>query len=334
MRNEGLVSIIIPVFNVRPYLVEALDSVIHQSYSNLEIIIIDDGSTDGSGSVCDEYAQKDKRIHLIHQENKGLSNARNVGLDIMTGDVVAFLDSDDAYHFDYVETMLSAMTKEQADIVSCRYTEHCTTEDMNLGNQKYIKPHYKPGIYKKISALIALADDIIDHHIWDKLYKKSVWKEYRFPDGHVYEDSDAIFCLVNNVDKICAIDEPLYMYRVRPGSITETSSRKNVEDWISACLSLEKKISINIPDIFSTEQLTRRRQLRINGMIVSYARLSELEDEHNFCGYLREQIIQDTKKYGVKGIRPRIGYYTICLCPCILGKMYQGYSCFRRFMCR
>lgn len=81
MRNERLVSIIIPVFNVRPFLVEALDSVIHQTYRNLEIIIIDDGSTDGSGEVCDEYAQKDKRVQVIHQENKGLSNSRNVGLE-------------------------------------------------------------------------------------------------------------------------------------------------------------------------------------------------------------------------------------------------------------
>ena len=94
--NE-LVSVIIPVFNVRPYLEEALDSVIHQSYENLEIIIINDGSNDGSGEICDEYAVKDKRIRVIHQENRGLSAARNAGLDCMTGDYVAFLDPDDAY---------------------------------------------------------------------------------------------------------------------------------------------------------------------------------------------------------------------------------------------
>lgn len=335
MRNEeGLVSIIVPVFNVHSYLVEALDSVIHQTYTNLEIIIIDDGSTDGSGEVCDEYARKDKRIHVIHQENKGLSSARNAGLEIMTGDVVAFLDSDDAYHFDYVETMLSAMIREQADIVSCKYTEHYTTEEMSLGNQEGIKPHFKPGIYNKVSSLRALADDIIDHHIWDKVYKRQLWDGYRFRDGHVYEDSDAIFHVVNNAVRICTIIEPLYMYRVRPGSITETSSQRNVEDWMLACLRLERIISKNIPDIFSCDQLTRRRQLRINGMIVNYARLSELEEERNFCEFLRTQIIQDIKKYGVNGIRTRIGYLIICFCPRILGKMYQGYSCFRRFSCR
>ena len=330
MRNEELVSIIIPVFNVRPYLAEALDSVIHQTYRNLEIIIIDDGSTDGSGGVCDEYAQKDRRVQVIHQENKGLSNARNIGLEISTGDVVAFLDSDDAYHLDYVATMLSAMIKEKADIVSCRYTEHCTIKAMNPGNQKGIKPNFRPGIYSTVSALQALADDMIDHHIWDKLYKRQVWEEFKFPDGHVYEDSDAIFHVVNNAVKVCAVDEPLYMYRVRPGSISETSSKRNVEDWMLACLRLEKTISNNTPDVFSYDQLTRRRQLRIKGMIVNYARLSELKDEISFCDDLRTQIIRDVKKYGVKGIRTRVGYLIICLFPCILGKMYQVYSYFHR----
>ena len=94
MGNNELVSVIIPVYNVQPYLREALDSVIHQTYSNLEIIIIDDGSTDGSGRICDEYAEQDQRIKVIHQENKGLSSTRNAGLDRMTGEIVAFLDSD------------------------------------------------------------------------------------------------------------------------------------------------------------------------------------------------------------------------------------------------
>ena len=111
MVKGGIVSIIIPVYNVAPYLVEALDSVVHQSYGNLEIIIIDDGSTDGSAEICDDYARRDRRIRLIHQENKGIGAARNVGLDIMNGEAVAFLDSDDAYDPDFIEAMVSAMAR-------------------------------------------------------------------------------------------------------------------------------------------------------------------------------------------------------------------------------
>ena len=100
--DNSLVSVIIPVYNVKPYLKEALDSVVQQTYRKLEIIIVDDGSTDGSDKICDMYRQ-DTRVTVVHQENRGLSNARNTGMSMMKGDVVAFLDSDDAYYPDMIE---------------------------------------------------------------------------------------------------------------------------------------------------------------------------------------------------------------------------------------
>ena len=126
-----LVSVIIPVFNVKMYLKEALDSVIHQSYSNLEILVIDDGSTDGSGALCDYYKQ-DPRVRIVHQDNKGLSAARNTGLDIMTGDYISFLDSDDAYHLNYIEEMLNCIVQENADIVVSRYGIYHTVNELRL----------------------------------------------------------------------------------------------------------------------------------------------------------------------------------------------------------
>ena len=111
-----LVSVIIPVYNVSPYLRESLDSVISQTYTNLEIIAVDDGSTDDSGRICDEYAEKDTRIKVIHQANRGLSAARNAGLNAMTGEYVAFLDSDDALYPEMVECMVKGMEKNAADI--------------------------------------------------------------------------------------------------------------------------------------------------------------------------------------------------------------------------
>ena len=125
-----LISVIIPVYNVRHYLKEALDSVIFQTYRNLEIIIIDDGSTDGSREICDDYLD-DSRVTVIHQKNKGLSAARNAGLDIMTGEYVAFLDSDDAYQSSFIEEMVNAIVREVADIVVCKYTVHSTVSEMD-----------------------------------------------------------------------------------------------------------------------------------------------------------------------------------------------------------
>ena len=115
-----LVSVIVPVYNVLPYLRESLDSVINQTYKDLEIIIVDDGSTDGSDAVCEEYA-KDSRVKVIHQKNHGLSAARNVGLDIARGDYIAFLDSDDVYLPDMIQTMVEGIQKSQADVVVCGF---------------------------------------------------------------------------------------------------------------------------------------------------------------------------------------------------------------------
>ena len=118
--NAPLVSVIIPVYNVAPYLEEALESVINQSYNNLEILVIDDGSTDGSEIICEEYAARDKRIRVIYQVNGGLSDARNTGLDLAAGEYIAFLDSDDAYRSNMIEVMLRAVMRYQADIIICR----------------------------------------------------------------------------------------------------------------------------------------------------------------------------------------------------------------------
>ena len=110
---------VVPVYNVRPYLVEALDSVLAQTYRNLEVIVVDDGSTDGSGEVCDDFAERDSRFRVIHQENRGLSMARNVGLDVATGEAIAFLDSDDAYRPTFIECLASSMACVDADVVIC-----------------------------------------------------------------------------------------------------------------------------------------------------------------------------------------------------------------------
>lgn len=116
-----LVSVIVPVYNVKPYLHESIESVLNHTYKNYELIIIDDGSTDGSELICDKYQKNDKRIRVIHQNNKGLSGARNTGLDVMHGDVVAFLDSDDAFLPDFLQVMVQTMISDNVDIVVCDY---------------------------------------------------------------------------------------------------------------------------------------------------------------------------------------------------------------------
>ena len=212
MDNKELVTIIIPVFNVYPYLSEAIDSVLQQTYDNLEILIIDDGSTDGSEFLCDEYARRDSRIHVVHQENKGLSAARNIGLDMATGAMIAFLDSDDAYHPEYIKTMMGAMIREKADFVVCDYSIHHSTGKMVQRNRRL---QNKQTIYNRRDALRALADEDIDHHAWDKLYDRKLWKEIRYPVGRVYEDIDTTYRVIDLCEKVCVLSQPLYLHRRR-----------------------------------------------------------------------------------------------------------------------
>ena len=130
--QDPLISVIIPVYNVAPYLREAVDSAINQTYRNLEIIMVDDGSTDGSGDICDEYASRDPRITVIHQKNCGSSSARNAGLDRATGEYIAFLDSDDAYDLSFIRTMIDVAFRENSDIVECLHCQFHTKKRMSL----------------------------------------------------------------------------------------------------------------------------------------------------------------------------------------------------------
>jgi glycosyltransferase involved in cell wall biosynthesis len=247
----GLVSIIIPIYNVAAYIEESLESVIYQTYCNLEILLVDDGSTDGSGKMCDEYEKRDSRIRVVHQDNRGLSAARNTGLNMMSGDAVAFLDSDDALMPDYIEKMVATMVKENADLVLCKYLTYRTTGRMIGESIDKERPLIPGGIYDHISSLQAMVDGKFNHSAWNKLYSRKLWDSIRYPEGQVYEDIATTFKIVSRCDKICVLDDPLYRYRKRPGSILETHSSKNVNDWLSSCSLFEAFVEHNIPDVFS-----------------------------------------------------------------------------------
>lgn len=259
-----LVSVIIPVYNVAPYLREALDSVVHQTYSNQEILIVDDGSTDGSGEICEEY-RSDDRVQVIHQENRGLSAARNTGLDRAVGEYIAFLDSDDAWCPDFIEKMLEAIGN--VDIVVCRYEVHQLRLDSMW---KKIEPTAAKDFYGREEALWALANGTINVSVWNKLYRRDLWKETRFPEGHNYEDIETTYRIFGMCRNICFLDQPLYLHRRRPGSITNTATKKNLEDRKLAYEHLEAFVESNIPEIFSQKHLNKVRQTRLHGWLIFY----------------------------------------------------------------
>ena len=179
MEND-LISIIIPVYNVEKYINKCLESVINQTYRNLEIILVDDGSEDKSGKICEEISIKDNRIRVIHKENGGLSDARNIGLDNSNGEYIAFIDSDDFIERDMIEFLYYNINKYDADISIC--SNYIFDEEECIDNStKEIKVYNRLEILKEV-----LLDEKIRSYAWNKMYKRDLFYNIIFPKGRVF----------------------------------------------------------------------------------------------------------------------------------------------------
>ena len=330
--NNPVVSVIVPVYNVAAFLPEALESVVHQTYKNLEILLINDGSTDGSGEICDAYADRDVRITVIHQENRGLSAARNIGLDRMSGEFVAFFDSDDALDEEFIEKQLSVILETGADLTVCKYTIHETAELLKRGCEEKVPPSAS-GIYDHDKALYALADGAIDVSAWNKLYRKELWRNIRYPDGYVYEDMDTTFRIFDLCNTIYVLDEPLYMHRNHPGSITKTISVKHINDRKRAASHFADFIDGYRPGVFSKRHARQWRQCTIEMMIVNYLSCFVKKEwaADISCEELRNQIIKAGRESGIDTLRfrRRIIWDIIRFCPWLLDVVYPFYRSLR-----
>lgn len=214
-------SIVIPVFNVEKYLRQCVNSVLNQTMQDIEIILIDDGSTDKSGEICDEYARKDKRVRVIHKSNEGLSCARNDGIDASTAQYIMFVDSDDWVDSDYCELPFKTAIKHNADLVFFRYSS-----SSQLSGQEPVEPTY----FSRIHAIRF----IYQNHAgmaWNKLYHRSMFQNTRFMAGKYYEDGPFGIEILENASNIYYIDKSLYHHRDRSGSITNTGSKDISNDY-------------------------------------------------------------------------------------------------------
>lgn len=230
MNKKPAVSVIIPVYNVAAFLPRCLDSVINQTLSNIEIICINDGSTDNSGKILKEYAEKDKRIKVLTQENHGLSVTRNRSLDVMSGAYVFFLDSDDYIHPQALEIFYQTAIETQQPIVLSKSL-------CRLGKQKINKTVYNPEKVKYKIASNPLKCLYRMRHVsavaWNKLYRADVVQNYRFIEGIYFEDWPWTACLFSSIKSFAYINEPLYFYNtVSPSIIRSRFSVKKVHDYI------------------------------------------------------------------------------------------------------
>lgn len=210
------VSVIVPVYNVEKYLNKCIDSIIVQTYKDLEIILVDDGSKDNSGYICDFWGKKDNRIKVLHKANGGLSDARNYGIECATGDYFTFIDSDDYIHEKMIELLVDALEKNDADISICdfervqddkgNFVNVLQKEELSMTGKDAVEKRYK---YKDIRYVTA----------WAKLYKKHLFEEYRYPVGKIHEDEFLTYKLLYTSDKVVFLNLKLYFYRQRESSI-------------------------------------------------------------------------------------------------------------------
>ena len=214
---NNLISIIVPVYNVERYINTCINSIINQSYRNIEILLINDGSKDLSGEICDKWAKKDSRIKVFHKENGGLSDARNFGINKCNGEYLIFIDSDDFINKDMVKKLLKLSQENEADIVQCEFLKFKNENEIKESNDKNkvqvfknieaIENHYKEEL--KISTVVS----------WSKLYKKYLFNDIRFPKGKLHEDEFTTYKLLYKANKVLYTNEKLYYYRETPNSI-------------------------------------------------------------------------------------------------------------------
>lgn len=249
MENFPLISIIVPIYNVEKYLAKCVQSILHQSYDNLEIILIDDGSTDTSPIICDQLSARDNRILVVHQANGGLSSARNAGLDRATGDYIGFVDSDDWIEEDMYMTLLTAAKEYNADIAICTHFVDKEKETIPVNNTGEHK------IYSREEALKELfKDKLIKNYAWNKLYKKELFTNIRFPIGRFFEDIAVIYKLFNQASKVVLICESKYHYLLRHDSIIGKEMNPNKE--YQYLLAVHEQLSFGIKEGLHNENDT------------------------------------------------------------------------------
>lgn len=223
-KEQDLISVIIPVYNIKTLVRQCLESVLQQTYRNLEIIIVDDGSTDGCSEICDEYGQSDNRCIVIHQQNMGLSIARNSGLKIAKGEYIAFVDGDDVIHSKYFEYLHKALNEGDFKIACTHYNSCFYPEIPPLNVNKeysfsiYNSQELKLGIFCK-SIQKKLPKDFIPIPVWSKLYRKEILKDLFFKDT-MNEDNEFNFETFNRTNEVIVVSIPLYLWIRHPRSLT------------------------------------------------------------------------------------------------------------------
>lgn len=317
-KNNALISIVIPVYNVEKYIRKCLDTVISQTYSNLEIIIVNDGSPDNSKKICEEYKNKDARIKIINQENGGLSSARNTGIDVATGEYIAFIDSDDFLDENFIKKMYDEVSVNDSDIICCDF--YYIDED----NRKWIRTNKENKCYSNMEAIddIIIGKQYTEIMTWNKLYRLKLFidNNIRFPLGKLNEDNFTTYKLYYYANKISLINDRLYYYLQRTNSIMNSTfniKRLDILQVINESRNFFKDKDIDLNDKIDCYELAIHLNL-LNKMIRDkfndIEKIKLVESIYkNRKKYMANKYISTTLKLGVVLIGKNAKLYEILL---------------------
>ena len=244
-----LISVIVPVYKVEKYLDRCVGSIVDQTYKNLEIILVDDGSPDSCPQMCDQWAQKDQRIKVIHKQNGGLSDARNAGMKIATGEYISFVDSDDWIHPDYAEALYKACINNNVKMAACDIETIFENHEA-----QYLDAEREVSVFSPKEAMYYLTHgQKVRAVAWNKMYHKTLLEKEEFPVARYHEDEFFTYRIVYKANEIAYIDIPMYFYFQRAGSIMNSYSIRHL-DALDAALERIEFLKDKYPDIYLSDK--------------------------------------------------------------------------------
>ncbi len=315
---QDLITLIVPIYMVEPYLNRCIKSLVTQTYQNLEIILVDDGSKDNCPAICDAWAKKDSRIRVIHRKNGGLSAARNSGIDAAKGEYLAFVDSDDFVSEEFIETLYQACKQTGSLIAQCRY-EYVDGDKMTKDKEEVTEPME---VYsgKEMIKGMSWRDGAYNVVAWNKLYHKSLFESVRYPKGRIHEDEATTHKLFYQAERVAFVYRFLYGYYTGGTSITRDKFSKKRLDWEWAV----RNRLIFLKNRQETEILIPMYKIYMDGTIDLYYKTKELLRDRKAAGELKKRLRSTYKeliKYGETPLKTRIGYRIFLVSPILYKKL-------------
>ena len=327
-----MISIIVPIYKVEPYIRQCIESILNQTYRDFEVLLVDDGSPDKCGEICDEYARKDNRIRVFHTENKGVAAARNTGLREAKGEYIGFVDPDDWIEPNMYGVLFRLREETNADISVCE------TYYELVDGQKFVNV-IQDAVYTDSEAICALLRLKLRNYLWNKTYKKELWAGIWFPEGHTYEDVATLYKVIMKAHVVSCTSEVLYHYRMRASSIIHKRTRDNVIDNWNAYYMRFLELS-DIPQVRIDSDAVRRGEEKLARLAaltwVWASGISPRERDYDFLRTISLFVKSRIPMFGYKewSLLSRISVffsrYTTDISFKTLNFIYYGYCLVRR----